>query len=122
MVTSTEARPRSEVVMAGVSKFHILVSATITKSAARVSRSLVSNSFRDGLPHSSSPSSSTVRRTGSVPVTARCARTASMKLTTWPLSSTAPRATMRWPRGPSSRCGSNGSVCQRSSGSAGCTS
>jgi hypothetical protein len=43
-VTSTAAMPRRLVVIAGVSKFHILVSATSTKSAASVSRSWVSNS------------------------------------------------------------------------------
>src|SRR5208337_1878446 len=50
------------------------------------------------------------------------ARHASRKVVSWPLSSDAPRATIRSPRGPASSFGSNGGLRQRSSGSTGCTS
>ena len=60
--------------------------------------------------------------TGRAPCTAFQARNASRKVITWPLSSTAPLATMRLPCGPSTMTGSKGGLSQSSKGSGGCTS
>ncbi len=59
-------------------------------SSSRIARSR--NGIMLGLPISSSPSSSTVRLTGSLPVAPIQARHASTKVMSWPLSSAAPRA------------------------------
>ena len=60
---------------------------------------------------------------GSLPVTALKARSASTKVMNWPLSSQAPRPWMILrPSGSVSIFGSNGGVFHRLSGSTGCTS
>src|SRR6476646_4027242 len=77
----------------------------------------------DGEPHSSSPSSSTVMRTGQAPATFLQARAASKKVMSWPLLSSAPRATITFPLTLSvAMRGSNGGDFHSSSGSGGCTS
>ncbi len=78
-------------------------------------------------PLSSSPSISTVILTppAAKPVVAFQARMASRNVATWPLSSTAPRATTRSPGPPGTAgltTGSKGGLSHRSSGSTGCTS
>ena len=115
-------RPRSIVVIAGVFTSHMPVSLTIATSASSSLRCDSMNGSRLGLPLSSSPSSITVTGQGGDPAHACHARSASMKVITCPLSSTAPRATIRLPRGPSTTTGSNGGLSHSSSGSAGCTS
>jgi hypothetical protein len=123
MMISSPQRPRSEVVMAGVSLSHMLVS-QISATSARSSSAFASrNGGRLTPPDSSSPSSRIVTGIGSLPVTAFQARQASTKVMSWPLSSAAPRATMNFD--PSARVsidGAKGSCSQSSSGSTGCTS
>jgi len=111
------------VVIAGVFESHMPVSQTSAKSASR-SRLLASrNGTKFFDPTSSSPSMTMVMSTGNEPVTDFQARQASMKVINWPLSSSAPRATMIFrPSAWSAIAGSNGGRCQRSSGSTGCTS
>jgi len=121
-VTCTYTSPRRRVVMAGVSMSHMPVSEITATSAASSRRLAIRNGSRLGLPTSSSPSSSTVTRAGRLPVTACQARNAASQVDTCPLSSTAPRATTRLPRGPSTTVGSNGGLGHSSSGSGGCTS
>ncbi len=109
--------------MAGVSLSHMPVSQISAMSALSSSLFASRNGGRFTPPDSSSPSSSTVTGIGSRPVTAFHARQASTKVMSWPLSSDAPRAWISFE--PSSRVsieGSNGSWCQSSSGSTGCTS
>ncbi len=111
------------VVTAGVSMFHMPVSEITAMSAvASWSRWAARKASRLALPTSSSPSSSTVTGAGRLPVAAIQARKASSQVMTWPLSSTAPRATTRRPRGPSTIWGSKGGLVQGASGSAGWTS
>ena len=98
------------------------VSLMMAMSAASASRCSVRNGSRLTLPTSSSPSISTVVGQGGPPTASCQARNASSHIITWPLSSTAPRATMRGPLGPSMIAGSNGGLVQSSSGSGGCTS
>ncbi len=109
--------------MAGVSLSHMPVSQTRAMSAARSALLARTKSKRCFEPLSSSPSMSMVMPTGSEPVTAFQARQASTKVMTCPLSSQAPRATIRFdPSGPVAMRGSKGGVSQRSSGSTGWTS
>jgi hypothetical protein len=110
------------VASAGVSMSHMLVSDTTQTSAASSALWSRTNGSRLGLPDSSSPSRNTVTRIGKVPCTSCQARIASSQVMTWPLSSTAPRATMRGPCSASTMVGSNGGLRQRSSGSTGWTS
>ena len=121
-VSSQLHMPRSRVVRPGVSTSHMLVSLISAKSAPRSSLCAFRKGSRFGLPISSSPSISTMTGAGMPPPAAFQARRASMNIIDCPFASTAPRATMRLPRGPSTNCGSNGGLFQSSSGSAGCTS
>ena len=98
------------------------VSEITQTSAPSSARFWSRNGSRWRLPDSSSPSSTTVTGTGMEPVASFQARKASMKVISWPLSSTAPLATTRLPRGPSTIVGSKGGLSQRSKGSAGWTS
>ncbi len=84
------------VVIDGVSASHMPVSQTSARSARSASRLAATKAGRDGEPDSSSPSNSTVTSQGRPPVS-RKARQASTKVMSWPLSSEAPRATMRPP-------------------------
>ena len=86
---------------AGVSMSHIPVSLMMAMSAAKAWRCSARNGSRLRLPTSSSPSISTVAGQGGPPATSCQARNASSHIITWPLSSTAPRAQMRGPCGPS---------------------
>jgi hypothetical protein len=98
----------------------------VSQTSAIWARSSSAFAFRngtsDGEPLSSSPSSRIVSRPGSRPVTAFQARTASMKVISWPLSSEAPRPKIAGPRGPSAIAGSKGGRVQSATGSTGCTS
>ena len=108
-VTSMEARPRSIVVMAGVSLSHCPVSQTSTTSAFSSLPYSARNAGSEGEPHSSSPSSITETEIGNLPATAFQARTASKKVISWPLLSSAPRATITCPLAASEMMiGSNG--------------
>ena len=121
--TSSYISPRSEVVMAGVSRSHMPVSQTKAKSAFRSSLFFSRNGTKFFEPISSSPSMTMVTSTGSEPVTDFQARQASTKVINCPLSSSAPRATMIFrPSAWSVTAGSKGGRCQRLSGSTGCTS
>ena len=110
------------VAIAGVSMSHMPVSETTQTSARSSSRCASRNGTRLGLPDSSSPSRNTLTLTGGVPWTSCQARSASSQVITWPLSSTAPRATIRGPRSVVTSVGSNGGLSQSASGSTGCTS
>lgn len=95
----------------------------ITHTSAFNSSALASRKgsrFSDAL--SSSPSMSTETRTGSRPCTAFQAASASSQVMSWPLSSTAPRATTRGPCGPWTMRGSKGGLSHSRKGSGGCTS
>jgi len=109
------------VVIAGVLASHIEVSQTSSRSDFSVLAFSARNAGSEGEPVSSSPSNSTLTWQGRPPL-ARNARQASTKVINWPLSSAAPRPTMRSPFACSSSRGSNGGVFQSSSGSAGWTS
>jgi len=100
---------------------HIAVSQTSARSAFSVLAFLARNAGREGEPVSSSPSISTLTLQGRPPLR-RKARQASIKVINWPLSSQAPRATIRCPFGPSAKRGSKGGVVHSSMGSTGCTS
>ncbi len=91
MVTWSATLPRSMVVMDGVRASNMPVSQISAMSAASSSRWASRKGGRLSPPDSSSPSSSTVTRQGSVPVAAFQARQASTKVISWPLSSAAPR-------------------------------
>ena len=108
-VTSIDASPRSMVVMAGVSLSHWPVSQTSTTSALSSWPYSARNAGSEGEPHSSSPSIITDTEIGSLPATAFQARTASKKVISWPLLSSAPRATITCPLAASEMMiGSNG--------------
>ena len=109
------------VVIAGVLASHIEVSQTSSRSALSDLAYLVRNAGSDGEPVSSSPSNSRLTLQGRPPFS-RKARQASTNVINWPLSSAAPRATMRSPCSPASRRGEKGGVFQSSSGSGGWTS
>jgi hypothetical protein len=114
--------PRRRVDSAGVSMSHMpvsLITATSARSSVALSRR---KAPRLGEPISSSPSITAVIAQGGPPATAFHARSASIHMSVWPLSSTAPRATTRFPCGPSTIAGSKGGLVHSSNGSAGCTS
>ena len=97
------------VVMAGVSLSHWPVSHTSTRSDFSSLPYSARKPGSDGEPHSSSPSISTDTAIGSSPATAFQARTASKKVMSWPLLSSAPRATITCAVGVSvAMRGSNG--------------
>ncbi len=123
-VSSQLHMPRSLVVRPGVSTSHMLVSLISAKSAPNASLLAFRNGSRLGLPTSSSPSISTMTGAGMPPPTLFQARRASTNQhhRDWPFSSTAPRATIRGLRGPSSSWGSNGGLFHSSARSAGCPS
>ena len=121
--SSVAASPRSCVEMAGVSLSHCPVSQTSARSRVTSLACLARNPSSDGEPHSSSPSISTVMAMGVSPATLFQALTASRKVMSWPLLSSAPRATITLPLAFSvAMRGSNGGVFHSSSGSGGCTS
>ena len=123
MTTSVPNRPRSCVEMAGVFLSHWPVSHTSARSAVTSLPCWARKPGSDGEPHSSSPSSSTLIRTGQAPATLFQARAASKKVMSWPLLSSAPRATITRPLSLSEVMrGSNGGDFHRSRGSGGCTS
>ena len=123
MTISVPTRPLSCVEMAGVSLSHWPVSHTSARSAVTSLPCSARKPGSDGEPHSSSPSSSTVMRTGQAPATFFQARAASKKVISWPLLSSAPRATITLPLSLSEAMrGSNGGDFHSSSGSGGCTS
>ena len=119
---STYTRPRSMVVIAGVSMSHIPVSLTMATSHSNSLAYSRRNGSKLSLPDSSSPSKRTVTGQGGPPAHSCQARNASKNVITCPLSSTAPRATTRLPIGPLMITGSNGGLVHNSIGSAGCTS
>ena len=98
--------------IAGVLRSHIEVSQTSAMSAFSSSAFSVRNGIMLGLADSSSPSKSTVRLTGSRPVSAIQARAASTKVISWPLSSSEPRPTIRFSPFTSTIAGSKGSRSQ----------
>ena len=111
------------VVIAGVSLSHWPVSQTSARSHINSLPDFARKPGRLGLPHSSSPSISTLTAIGSSPATCFQARAASRKVISWPLLSWAPRATITLPLALSvAMRGSNGEVFHKSTGSAGCTS
>ena len=75
------------------------VSQTSTRSAFSSLAFSARKAGSEGEPVSSSPSNSTLTLQGRPPVS-RKARQASRKVINWPLSSQAPRATIRWPVRP----------------------
>ena len=104
--------------MAGVSLSHWPVSHTSARSAVTSLPCSARNAGSDGEPHSSSPSSSTVMAIGQAPATLFQARAASKKVMSWPLLSSAPRATITLPLTLSEAMrGSNGGDFHSSSGS-----
>ena len=114
--------PRSRVDSAGVAMSHMPVSLITATSAFSSAACAARKGARLGEPISSSPSITAVMAQGGPPAMRCQARSASIHIIVWPLSSTAPRATTRWPCGPWTICGSKGGLVQSSKGSAGCTS
>ena len=106
--------------MDGTSAAHMVVSLiTITSQASRA-RSRRSSAAKCSEPDSSSPSTISLTVTGGAvaPEAASAARTPREWMSTWPLSSEAPRPSSR----PSRSAGSNGGLSHSSSGSTGWTS
>ena len=99
------------------------VSQTSTTSAASRCLFFATHSGSPCEPFSSAPSIRIVTAQGNSAFIARCARQASTKVITWPLSSEAPRATICFlPAASTAIRGSKGGVSHRSSGSTGWTS